>query len=61
MGISWDCIGTIVGLQWELLNDDKFKYSGNIVGIYWEYNGTVLGMRLNFTDDKDCRRERLWE
>ena len=31
------------------------------MGICWEYPGTILGMKLIFTDDNDCRRERLWE
>ena len=31
------------------------------MGIYWEYNGIKLGMRLIFTDDNQHGRERLWE
>ena len=27
------------------------------MGIYWEYDGTILGMRLIFTDDNQYRRE----
>jgi len=46
-----------VRLYGECLKDDKFKYSGNIIGIYWEYNGTILGMKLIFTDDNQYRRK----
>jgi len=27
------------------------------MGIYWEYNGTILGMKLIFTDDNQYRRK----
>jgi hypothetical protein len=40
LGISWDCIGTKLGLVWEFLKTINL----NIPGIIWEYIGNIMGL-----------------